>query len=59
MWGLRLEEIVQRGIEKGLISKGQKDEMLITRFWRICFITKNCRMQQESTMIRLKKSSEF
>ena len=28
MWGLRLEEIVQRGIEKGQISEGQKDEML-------------------------------
>ena len=34
MWGLRLEEIVQRGIEKGQISEGQKDEMLRTRFWR-------------------------
>ena len=34
MWGLRLEEIVQRDIEKGQISEGQKDEMLRTRFWR-------------------------
>ena len=31
--GLSLEEIVQRGIEKGQISKGQKDEILRTRFW--------------------------
>ena len=54
MWVLRLEEIVQRGIEMGQISDRQKNEIIRTRFWRIFFKTKSCRMQLESTMVRLK-----
>lgn len=34
MWSLRLEEIVQRGIDKGQIEESKKDEMLRNRFWR-------------------------
>lgn len=34
MWSLRLEEIVQRGIDKGQIEEEKKDEMLRNRFWR-------------------------
>jgi hypothetical protein len=33
-WGLRLEGILQRAIEKGHVKVGQKEEMLKTRFWR-------------------------
>ncbi|XP_060596118.1 golgin subfamily A member 6-like protein 22 [Ruditapes philippinarum] len=33
-WGIRLETIVQKAIEKGHVSESQKDEMLKTRFWR-------------------------
>lgn len=34
MWGLRLEEIVQKAVEKGHINESQKNEMLRTKFWR-------------------------
>ena len=37
MWGMRLEEIVQRGIEKGQIELEKRDEMLRTRFWRYLY----------------------
>ena len=37
MWGLRLEEIVQRAIEKGHLNDNQKDEMLRTKFWRALY----------------------
>ena len=37
MWGMRLEEIVQRGIEKGQIEVEKRDEMLRTRFWRYLY----------------------
>ena len=39
LWGLRLEEIIQRGIEKGHIDASQKNDMLRTRFWRALFST--------------------
>ena len=37
MWGMRLEQIVQRGIEKGQIEVEKRDEMLRTRFWRYLY----------------------
>ena len=37
MWGLRLEEIVQKAIEKGHITESQKNEMLRTKFWRALY----------------------
>ena len=37
MWGLRLEQLVQRGIEKGQIDEAKRDEMLRTRFWRYLY----------------------
>ena len=37
MWGLRLEEIVQKAIEKGHITESQKNEMLRTWFWRALY----------------------
>ncbi|XP_053390237.1 trichohyalin-like [Mercenaria mercenaria] len=33
-WGLRLESILQRAIEKGHIKEEQREDMLKTRFWR-------------------------
>ena len=37
MWGMRLKQIVQRGIEKGQIEVEKRDEMLRTRFWRYSY----------------------
>ena len=34
LWGIRLEEIYQRAIEKGFATYEQRDKMLIERFWR-------------------------
>lgn len=33
-WGLRLEEILQKAIEKGHIRKDEKNDMLRTKFWK-------------------------
>lgn len=33
-WGLRIEEILQRAIDKGHVTIEQKNEMLRTKFWR-------------------------
>ena len=33
LWGIRIEQIVQRAVEKGYISPEQKDTMLKDRFW--------------------------
>ena len=33
-WGLRLEEILQRAIEKGQVRQEDRDEMLRNKFWR-------------------------
>ncbi len=33
-WGLRLEEIVQRAIDKGHVRKEDRNEMLRSKFWR-------------------------
>ncbi|XP_053380313.1 trichohyalin-like [Mercenaria mercenaria] len=33
-WGLRLENILQRAIEKGHIKEEQREDMLKARFWR-------------------------
>lgn len=33
-WGLRIEEILQRAIDKGHVTTEQKNEMLRTKFWR-------------------------
>ncbi|XP_053406322.1 trichohyalin-like [Mercenaria mercenaria] len=33
-WGLRLESILQRAIEKGHIKEEQREDMLKARFWR-------------------------
>ena len=37
--GTTVEEIIQRGIEKGHIDASQKNDMLRTRFWRALFST--------------------
>ena len=34
LWGIRLEEIYQRAVEKGFASNDQRDKQLIERFWR-------------------------
>ena len=34
LWGIRLEEIYQRAIEKGFATHEQRDKMLVERFWR-------------------------
>ena len=34
LWGIRLEEIFQRAVEKGFATENQRDKMLIERFWR-------------------------
>lgn len=34
LWGIRLEEIYQRAVEKGFASYEERDKMLIERFWR-------------------------
>ena len=34
LWGIRLEEIFQRAVEKGFATETQRDKMLIERFWR-------------------------
>ena len=33
-WGLRLEQILQRAIEKGHVTEERKDQMLRDKFWR-------------------------
>ena len=33
LWGIRIEQIVQRAVEKGYISSDQKNTMLKDRFW--------------------------
>ena len=33
LWGIRIEQIVQRAVEKGYITHEQKDTMLKDRFW--------------------------
>lgn len=33
-WGLRLEEILQKAIDKGHVREEEKDEMLRKKFWR-------------------------
>ena len=33
-WGLRLEEILQKAIEKGQVRKDEKNDMLRTKFWK-------------------------
>ena len=33
LWGIRIEQIVQRAVEKGYISREQKNTMLKDRFW--------------------------
>lgn len=33
-WGLRLEDILQKAIEKGHVSENSKNEMLRSKFWR-------------------------
>lgn len=33
-WGLRLEEILQKAIEKGHVKQDEKNDMLRTRFWK-------------------------
>ena len=37
MCGMQLQQIVQRGIEKGHIEVEKRDEMLRTRFWRYLY----------------------
>ena len=34
LWGIRLEEIYQRAIDKGFATNVQRDKMLVERFWR-------------------------
>ena len=34
LWGIRLEEIYQRAVNKGFASTEQRDKQLIERFWR-------------------------
>ncbi|MCG8034659.1 MAG: hypothetical protein JAZ03_21150, partial [Candidatus Thiodiazotropha taylori] len=37
MWGLRIEEILQRAVEKGDVASDRKNEMLRSKFWRSLF----------------------
>ena len=37
LWGIRIEEIIQKAIEKGHIIPQQKNEMLRTKFWRALY----------------------
>ena len=34
LWGIRLQEIYQRAVEKGFATYEQRDKMLTERFWR-------------------------
>ena len=39
LWGIRIEEIVQKAIEKGHVTLLQKNNMLKTKFWRSLYNT--------------------
>ncbi|MEW8088043.1 MAG: hypothetical protein AB2784_00295 [Candidatus Thiodiazotropha endolucinida] len=39
LWGIRIEEIVQKAIEKGHVTPLQKNSMLKTKFWRSLYNT--------------------
>ena len=39
MWGLRIEEILQKAIDKGHVTKEQRNDMLRTKFWRSLYST--------------------
>ena len=39
LWGIRIEQIVQRAVEKGYISPDQKNTMLKDRFWCYLYYT--------------------
>lgn len=39
LWGIRIEEIVQKAIEKGHVTPLQKNNMLKTKFWRSLYNT--------------------
>ena len=39
MWGLRIEEFLQRAIEKGHVTQEQRKKMLRTKFWRVLYST--------------------
>ena len=39
LWGIRIEPIVQRAVEKGYISPDQKNTMLKDRFWCYLYYT--------------------
>ena len=36
-WGLRIEELLQRAIEKGHVDELKKQEMLCNKFWKFLF----------------------
>lgn len=37
LWGIRIEEILQKAIEKGHVTPEQKNSMLKTKFWRALY----------------------
>ena len=55
MWGLRLEQLVQRGIEKGEIVEEKRDHMLRHRFWRYLYDTD----LQNATVIHFDQIKNF
>ena len=39
LWGIRIEEILKKAIDKGHVSPEQKNTMLKTKFWRALYST--------------------
>ena len=54
-WGLRLEEILQKASEKGLVRDEDKDEMLRNKFWRSL---RSDRLKNK-TMVQFHKGLDF
>ena len=54
-WGLRLEEILQKASEKGLVRAEDKDEMLRNKFWRSL---RSDRLKNK-TMVQFHKGLDF